>query len=159
MSPIAAMNVAAQITLTPGTVINRLISGDSRASVAISALDCLDLGVEELDLADSGLDRLALFFGELQPCEPGTSLLAERVGERGASDQAAHQDRLDLVLSPRSGPDQLASTLKPPAHHLRFAVGHPDRVERPGREQACQGAGVEAVGLRPGLADPGIGRD
>jgi hypothetical protein len=36
MSPIAAMNVAAQITLTPGTVINRLISGDSRASVAIS---------------------------------------------------------------------------------------------------------------------------
>jgi hypothetical protein len=29
------MNVAAQITLTPGTVISRAISGESRASVAI----------------------------------------------------------------------------------------------------------------------------
>jgi hypothetical protein len=35
MSPIAAMNVAAQITLTPGTVIRRLISAESSAWVAI----------------------------------------------------------------------------------------------------------------------------
>jgi hypothetical protein len=36
MAPIAAMNVAAQITFTPGTVISRLISADSSASLAIS---------------------------------------------------------------------------------------------------------------------------
>ena len=35
ISPIAAMNVAAQITLTPGTVINRLMSAEPRASAAI----------------------------------------------------------------------------------------------------------------------------
>ena len=37
MSPIAAMNVAATITLTPGTVISRLTSGQDSASAAISA--------------------------------------------------------------------------------------------------------------------------
>ncbi len=36
MSPIAAMNVAATITLTPGTVISRLTSGHDSASAAIS---------------------------------------------------------------------------------------------------------------------------
>jgi hypothetical protein len=35
MSPVAAMNVAAQITFTPGTVISRLISGEPSTSVAI----------------------------------------------------------------------------------------------------------------------------
>ena len=35
MSPTAAMNVAAQITLTPGTVISRLASGESSDSTAI----------------------------------------------------------------------------------------------------------------------------
>ena len=36
MSPTAAMNVAAAITFTPGTFINRLISAESSASQAIS---------------------------------------------------------------------------------------------------------------------------
>ena len=36
MSPTAAMNVAATITLTPGTVISRLTSGHDSASAAIN---------------------------------------------------------------------------------------------------------------------------
>jgi len=35
MSPTAAMNVAATVTLTPGTVISRWISGQDSASAAI----------------------------------------------------------------------------------------------------------------------------
>jgi hypothetical protein len=35
-SPIAAMNVAAQIKFTPGTVINRRISGQRSACCAIT---------------------------------------------------------------------------------------------------------------------------
>ena len=40
MSPTAAMNVAATITLTPGTVISRLTSGHDSASAAISCSTC-----------------------------------------------------------------------------------------------------------------------
>ena len=54
------MNVAATITLTPGTVISRLTSGQPSASAAISWSTCGDLGVEEVDLAQAGVDGLAL---------------------------------------------------------------------------------------------------
>jgi hypothetical protein len=40
MSPTAAMNVAATITLTPGTVISRLTGGQDSASAAISRSTC-----------------------------------------------------------------------------------------------------------------------
>jgi hypothetical protein len=60
MSPIAARKLAATITFTPGTLINRLISPQSSASFCDQPLDLGDLGVEELDLAHGAVDGLAL---------------------------------------------------------------------------------------------------
>jgi hypothetical protein len=57
---VAARNVAAQITFTPGTVISRLIS-DLRRVPGLRgdlALHRGDLAVEELDMAQASLDRL-----------------------------------------------------------------------------------------------------
>ena len=82
ISPIAAMNVAAQITLTPGTVISRLISAAFEGVGSDQPLDRLDLGVEELDLAQRRVDRLALLSRELELGEPVPALLAEQVAER-----------------------------------------------------------------------------
>ena len=64
MSPTAAMNVAATITLTPGTVISRLTSGQDSASAAISFSTCAISLSRKLDLAHGRVDRLAL--GERQ---------------------------------------------------------------------------------------------
>ena len=65
---------------------------------------------------------------------------------------------MDLVLRPAARPHQLPAPRQPPAHHPRALVGHPDRVQRPGRQQPRQRPRVEPVGLRPGLTDPRIRR-
>ena len=51
MSPTAASTVAAQITFTPGTVINRRAFCEPSASRGDQPFDGGDLAVEELDMA------------------------------------------------------------------------------------------------------------
>jgi hypothetical protein len=63
-------------------------------------LDLGDLPIEQLDLAHCRVDRLALLLGQLELGEPAPALDPEEACERGATDQAAHQHRLDLVLRP-----------------------------------------------------------
>jgi len=121
-------------------------------------LDRGNLRVEELDLAHAAVDRLALLERQLQPGEPLAALDAEQVTDRWTTDELAHQHRVDLVLRARARPDQPAATRQPPAHHPRAPVGHPDRVQRPRRQQPRQRAGVEPVGLRASPADAGIAR-
>jgi hypothetical protein len=58
MSPTAAMNVAATITLTPGTVISRLTCSHDSASAAIS-FSTSAISVEKVDLAHRGVDGLS----------------------------------------------------------------------------------------------------
>ena len=66
MSPTAARNVAAQITLTPGTVISRRASGERSASSAISRSTAAISCVEELDVAQRARDRLRLLERQLE---------------------------------------------------------------------------------------------
>jgi hypothetical protein len=56
MSPTEAMNAAAVCRLTPGTVISRRISGEPSASTASAASSAPDLGVEEVDLAQTSVE-------------------------------------------------------------------------------------------------------
>ena len=60
MSPAAAMNVGATITLTPWAGHSRLTCGHDNASAAINFSTCAISEVEVLDLAPDGVDGLAL---------------------------------------------------------------------------------------------------
>jgi len=135
-----------------------LISGERSASAQIRRSTASISESKEVDLAQRRVDRLALLGGQAQRGQPAPALGPERLSERGAPDQAAHQGGVDLVLGPRSGADQLGPAPDPPAHDLRFAVGHPDWIELARGQQPCQAAGVQAIGLRPRAADPGVGR-
>jgi hypothetical protein len=120
-------------------------------------VDLGDLAVEERDLAQPGVDGLALLGRQLELAQPRLAFAAERVAGRRAALQAAHQNGVDLGLDARAGADQLTAPGQSSAHRADRLVGHPHRVERPGRQQLGQRQRVEAVGLRARLADPGVG--
>ena len=65
---------------------------------------------------------------------------------------------MTLVLRARASPNQLAAPREPPPQRPRLLVRHPEPVERPGREQLRERAGVEPVGLRARLPDPRVAR-
>jgi len=150
------MNVAATITLTPGTVISRLTSGQDSASAAISASTAANLCVEEVDLAQRCVGRLALLERQLELLQPPAALDAEQVGDGRLALQPPDEHRVDLVLRARAGTHELRSAGEPAPHRPHALVGHPDRIERACCQELCQGAGVEAVGLRARLANAGV---
>jgi hypothetical protein len=65
-------------------------------------LDRGDLAVEEVDVADPGLDGLALFQRHLKTREPPAALEAEQVRAGRFALQATLQDSVDLVLRTRA---------------------------------------------------------
>ena len=65
---------------------------------------------------------------------------------------------MDLVLGARARRHQLRAPRQPAAHHADRLIRHPDRIQRPGRQQLCQRQRVEAVGLRARLTDAGVAR-
>jgi hypothetical protein len=96
--PTAAMNDAAPIRFTPGTVINRRISGQLSALLSDQPLDRSNLGIQELDVPEPRVDRLAF----LQRSEPPTALDAEQIRVRRLGLEPALQRSVDLVLAPGS---------------------------------------------------------
>jgi hypothetical protein len=67
---------------------------------------------------------------------------------------------VDLVLGPGARRHQLIATRQPAAHHARALVGHPHAVQRTRGQQLGQRPRVQAIGLGPGVTDPGVtGRD
>ena len=158
MSPTAARNVAATITLTPGTVISRLTCGELERVAGDLPLDLCDLLVEELDLAQTAVDGLALLDRQLDLAQPLAAGQAEQVADRRLLDQPPHQHGVALVLRARARPHQLAAPRQPPAQRPRLLVGHPQPVQRPRGQQLRQRPGVEPVGLRARLPDPRVAR-
>src|SRR5215207_10125308 len=61
-------------------------------------------------------------------------------------------------MTPRARPHQLAAPSQPPPPSSSLLVGHPEPVERPGREPLRERPCVEPVGLRARLPDPGVAR-
>src|SRR5215218_11474580 len=107
MSPTAARNVAATITFTPGTVIGRRICGESSASLASACSERGDLLVEEVDLAQATVDRLALPGRQLELAQPLPAGEPEQVADRRLCDQPPHQHGVALVLRARARPNEL----------------------------------------------------
>ena len=121
-------------------------------------LDLGDLLVEELDLAQAAVDRLALLDRQLDFAQPFAAGQPEQVADRRFLDQPPHQHGVALVLRARARPDQLAAAREPPPQRPRLLVGHPQPVQRPGGQQLGQRASVEPVGLRARLPDPRVAR-
>ena len=121
-------------------------------------VDLADLAVEELDLAQRAVNALALLNWQFELSEEPQPGLAEQVTDVRLGDQPAHQHGVNLVLRPRPRPDQLRAALKTPAHHPRSLISHPNRLQRPRREQPRERPGIQPVSLCPGLADPRVRR-
>jgi hypothetical protein len=100
------------------------------------------------DLAQAGLDRLALVAGELLRGQPAASGDAEEVARRWSSLEVADQDRVDLILLPRALPDELCATSDPPAQNPGRFVDRPCLRDQPSGEQPDERAGIGFVGLR-----------
>ena len=64
---------------------------------------------------------------------------------------------MDLVLRARAGAHQLRAPRQSPAQHARPLIRRPHGVELAGRKQPRQRPRVQPVGLRPRLANTGIG--
>ena len=100
MSPTAAMNLAATVTLTPGDGHQPLDLRPAQRLGGDELVDLRDLGVEEVDLAQAGVDGLALADRQELLGQPGPALDSEEVRGRRTVLQTAHQHRVDLVLDP-----------------------------------------------------------
>ena len=152
------MNVAATMTLTPGTVISRLTSGQDSASAAMSCSTAAISVSRKSTWRSAGVDGLALADRQLLLGQPAAALDAEQVRGGRAVLQAAHQHRVDLVLGARARADELRAAREPAPHRADALVRRPDAVELAGPQQLGQRPGVEAVGLRSRLADAGVAR-
>ena len=152
MSPTAAMNVAATITLTPGTVISRLTSGQDSASAAISCSTSAISASRKSTwrTAESTVSRSAerqLLLGQ-----PAPALDAEQIRRRRPVLQAAHQHRVDLVLRARARPHQLRPAREPAAHRADRA-----RPASTPRRAGPPTAAWPALGRRGDRSSPGPG--
>src|SRR5215218_8620864 len=154
MSPTAARNVAAQITLTPGTVISRRSSGDSspwraisRSTTAISESrnSTWRRHAATVSASSSGSSSAR---SQARPLTPNRSDTGGRPTSRRTS---------TAWTSFLARAHQLLASRQPPAQHARPLIRRPHGVELAGRQQPRQRPRVEAVGLRPGLANTGIG--
>jgi hypothetical protein len=153
MSPTQAMNVAAVCRLTPGTLISRRISWEPTAASASARLTAAIFLVEEIDLAQTTLDGLALVVGQLNAREEAPAPLAGDVVDARPVEQVALQRSRDLVL----GPAALAHQLRPPRDQApqrpRLLVRTPDLGQVARGQQLRQPPGIEPVGLRLRLRD------
>ena len=150
------MNVAATITLTPGTVISRLTSGQASASAAISASTAA-ISVSRKSTwrrQPSTVSRSAS--AAPAPASQRLPLTPNRSDAGGRPLRQRIEHRVHLVLGARARPHELPAAREPAPHRADALVGHPDPVELPCPEQLRQRARVEAVGLRPRLADAGV---
>ena len=136
---------------------------DSIDELGDVGVDQLDLAVEEVDLAQAAVDRLALFLGEVLAGEPGTPALAEQVARRRAPEQAASEHRMDLVLGPGAVANERPAARQAPAQRAGPLIADPDLGQQVRREQPRQRRRVEAVGLDARVADRphllGVGDD
>ena len=158
MSPTAARNVWAQITLTPGTVISRRTSSDSSACSAISA-------------STAAISRSRNSTWRRQPATVSAS-------STGSSSSASHLRALTPNRSEKGGlpfrrriktawisflaRERARTSCSRRASRRRntlvCSIGRPDRVELAGPQQPGQRARIEPVGLRPRLADARVVR-
>jgi hypothetical protein len=152
----AAMNVAAQIRFTPGTVISRRISGQLSACRAIRRSTAAISESRNSIWRMPGVDGLALLDRELERGEPLAALDPEQVRARRFALQAALQHGVDLVLRARARVHELLAPRQPATQHATALVRHPHRLQLARPQQPRQRARIQPIGLRARPRDPGV---
>ena len=149
------MNVAAQITLTPGTVISRLISAEHSASRAIWRSTAAISASRNSTWRMHPATVSASSTGSSSSPQPLAPLDAEQVSHRRAAHQPAHEHGVDLVLRPRPCAHQLLAPRQAPAQHPAALIRRSTpRRARPPHSSLRQRPRVQPVGLRPRLRIP-----
>ncbi len=92
------MNVAAADQVDPGDRHQPADLGPLERLLGDQPLDRGDLAFEEVDVADPGVDRLALLDRKLHAGQPPATLDPEQVRARRLALQPALQHGMDLVL-------------------------------------------------------------
>jgi hypothetical protein len=134
MSPTAAMNVAAVIRLTPGTVISRLIAGEASACSAIArsriAISPLRKSIwrKQPSTVSRSSPGNSSAPSHARPPLPNASVT-------GGRPLRAHQHCVDLVLGTRALTHELRATGQAPAQRPRLIVRQPAAAKQPGGEQ------------------------
>jgi hypothetical protein len=118
------------------------------------SIDKRDLSIQEVDLSQAGIDRLAFIDRELQLRQPHASLSAEQIRGRGAALEVALQNRMDLVLGLGALLDELSSSRDTAPHHSTDFITGPHLREKARGEKLDQRPGVDLVGLDPGSIVP-----
>ena len=121
MSPTAARNVAAHDHVDPGHGHQPARPpAELSASRGDQPLDRRDLGVEELDLAQRRVDRLALLDRQLELGQPRAPLDPEQIGDRRRGRPAGASSTAWISFLARDARrHQLRAARQPPAHHPR----------------------------------------
>src|SRR5215211_4681667 len=158
MSPTAAMNVAATITLTPGTVISRLTCPQDSASAAISRSTSAISASRKSTwrAAESTVSRSVT--GSCCSASQRRPLTPNRSEAGGRSFRQRINTAWIVVLRARARADQLRPAREPPAHRADPLIGRPDALQLSRPQQPRQRPRVEAIGLRARLADAGVAR-
>ena len=94
------------------------------------AIERGDLGVEEVDLAQTAIEGQPLVDRQLQPGQPAAAALAERVGNRRPLAQVAGEHAMRLVLRPCAGTHQPLTPVGQPPQRPRPLVRRPHLVEQ-----------------------------
>src|SRR4051812_33471035 len=97
LSPTAARKGTATIRFPPGDGHQPARVGPIHGVVGDHAVDQGDLGVEEIDLPQSAVQRLAFLDRQLEPGRPCPALDPEQITGLGAALEPPDHDRVDLV--------------------------------------------------------------
>jgi hypothetical protein len=150
------MNDAAQTRFTAGDGHQPADLRPGQRLLGDHPIDRSQLVIEELDVPDPGVDRLALLKRQLEASQPLATPDPEQVRARRLLLQPPLQRRIDLVLGTSPGAHQLLPASQPPAQDPTALIRHPHSLELPLPQKARQRPRIELVRLRPRASDPRV---
>jgi hypothetical protein len=131
----------------PGMVISRATTGSSRGPDGQLAVEGLEFGAMEVELADQRFDTAPLIARQLLLGEPVSASPTEQVTHGAGGGEVASQDGVDLVLEPGALTDQVGATGDLAAQRAGPFVGQPHRRQEVRGQQLRQDAGGCRVAL------------
>ena len=159
MSPTAAMNVAATITLTPGDGHQPL---DLRPATAPRPRSAARPRRSRRRGSRPGASRSRRSRARTNGSSCSASQRRPLTPNRSDAGGRSFRQRINTAWISFFARERARTSCdaprEPPAHRADPLIRRPDAIELTRPEQLRQRPGVEAIGLRPRLADPGVTR-
>ena len=141
------------MAFTPAIVSRRLTAGVVDHRHADLTVEHREVLAQPVQLAQVPVDGGPLVIGQDLLGEPGPPRPVEQLRVRTRRDEVRRQDGVDLVLHPRAMADHLVAARHQPTQALGLRIGHPHLGQEISRAKRGQHAGVDLVGLDPGVRD------